>query len=121
MELKYYLKIEIRYSIPEDENLPEDTHQQIYFNKFINSDLFNTEEECINYGNNLIIDNRWIEQYPGYKGLELKRKLGYPLVAPSLKNGAKIFISVRSLKIFNYIDMNLELQKFNIREIKEKL
>ena len=118
---RYYLQIEITYSTPKNEDLDENAYQQSYFTRFINSDLFNTEEECIDYGNKIIDLNRWIEQYPGYKGLKLERRFGYPLVAPSLKNGAQIFISVKSLKVFNFEDINLELKKFNISKIKEKI
>lgn len=116
---KYYLQIEIRYSIPRDESLSEDIYQQTCFNKFIHSDLFDTEKECIDYGNSLISKNRWIEQYPGYKGLKMDQR--FKLIAPSLKNGAKIFIKPEKLEIYNFEDMNLELQKFNINKILTKL
>lgn len=116
---KYYLQIEIRYSIPIDKSLDEDIYQRTYFNKFIHSNLFDTEKECIDYGNKLISNNRWMEQYPGYKGLEMSQK--FKLVAPSLKNGAQIFIKLEKLEIYNFEDMNLELQKFNINKINSEL
>ena len=116
MTKKYYLEIEIRYLIPETDELEE-----IRFNKFIHSGLFDNEDGCIFYGNNLIRRNRWIEQYPGYENSELDKKLGGPFEYFKLKNGAEIFITVKSLKIFDFNDMELELQKFNISEINEKL
>jgi len=117
---KYYLQIEIRYTIPKD-NAEGNEYQQLHFTKKIHSDLFNTEIECVIYGNKIIEANRWMEQYPGYKGLLLKRNYGYPLVAPSLKNGAQIFISVLTLNVNDYDTINEELQKFNIGKITEKL
>ena len=45
----------------------------------------------------------------------------FKLVAPSLKNGAQIFIKPEKLEIYNFEDMNLELQKFNINKIITKL
>ena len=118
---KYYLQVEIRYSIPRDESLDEDDYHQTCFSKFINSDSFNSEKECIAYGNKLIEDNRWMEQYPGYKGLKLTRRYGFPLQAPHLRNGAMIFISVLPLNIHNFDDMNTELRKFNIPIIRKEI
>lgn len=118
--IKHYLEIEIRYSIPRDE-AEGNEYQQTCFSKMIHSDLFYTEIECAIYGNKIIEANRWMEQYPGHKGLILKRNYGYPLVAPTLKNGAQIFISVKSLEINDLITISTELQKFNIDKITTKL
>lgn len=120
MKKKYYLQIEIRYSILEV--LVEDVYERNYYTKIIHSHLFDSEETCIEYGNDVISKNRWIEQYPGYKDLKLERKYGYPLVAPNLKNGAQIFISIKTLNIFDsFYDINEELQKFNVKKINKKI
>ena len=121
MDKKYFLQIEIRYSIPENEDLPEDAYQQIYFKKYIHSNLFDTEKDCIKYGNEIIQENRWIEQFPGYKGLKLGRRFGDPLVGCRLKNGAQIFIQVKSILIHSFTKANTELQKFNIDNIYDKI
>jgi len=117
---KFYLQIEVRYSIPRDE-AEGNEYQQTCFSKMIHSDTFFTEIECVIYGNKIIEANRWMEQYPGHKGLLLKRNYGYPLVAPTLKNGAQIFISVKSLEVTDLGTISAELQKFNIDKITEKL
>ena len=119
MTIKYYIQIEIRYSIPRDNNLDENEYQQTGFKKFIHSELFDTLEECISYGNKIIRDNCWVEQYPGYQGLHLSKR--FPLVAPSLKNGAQIYMKPEKLEIHDFDELNSELQKFNIPQITKKL
>ena len=118
---KYYLRIEFRYSIPRDETLEEDQYQNTYFTKKISSHLFETEDECIEYGNKIIQENRWMEQYPGHIGRRLTSKYGIPLVAPNLKNGVSIFISVDSLNILDFDTINSELKKFNIEKIEKEI
>ena len=120
LKKKYYLQIEIRYSVSEE--LDEDVYERNYFTKFIHSPLFDNEEACIEHGNEVVSQNRWIEQYPGYKDLKLKRIYGLPLLAPRLKNGAQIFISVQTLNIsISLNDINEELQKFNLKIIDKKI
>lgn len=118
MKHKYYLSIEIRYSYWEKAG---DEEEQKHPSKFMHSDLFDNEDACIKYGNSIIEANKWMEQYPGHVGKRLERRFGYPLVAPSLKNGAQIFISVLSLRICGADEMSAELQKFNIPAIKHKI
>jgi len=108
---KYYLQVEIRYLI---EYLNEENEVvQIPKSTFLHSELFKTEKECIIFGNKLIVDNIWMEQYPGCVGARLERKYGNPLVMFSLKNGTQIFISVKELTSFKYIDINNILREFN--------
>lgn len=116
---KYYLKIEIRYSFKE--YFDTEDYETKHISKTINSGLFNTEKECIDYGNEIIKENLWIEQYPGYIGNRLDRKFGRPFIAPHLKNGAHIFISVESLNIVDFEGINTELRKFSIEKITSKI
>ncbi len=113
---KYYFKIEIRYDIP----ATEDT-ESIYQTKTFTSDLFDNEKDCIDYGNKVIESNLWIEQYQGHVGQRLQRRYGYPLVAPRLKNGAQVFLSVLSLDILSFEDLCDELRKFNVPKITTKI
>lgn len=118
---KYYLKIEIRYNYREVIGDDEDDYEVRGEKEIIHSDLYDDEKDCIALGNKLISENRWIEQYPGYQNLKLERRFGYPLVAPSLKNGAQIFIGVYSLNVSEFDKMNETLRKFNIKGIHKKL
>lgn len=120
MTKKYYLRIEIRYTYYIKTDVPEELDPN-YTSKYMNSDTFDTEQECINLGNNLISSNSWAEQYPGMIGNRLKRRLGRPIVVLSLKNGAEIFITVESLNVMDYEELNSELIKFNINRITSKI
>lgn len=103
----YYLKIDIRYSVT---TLIEDNeYDRNYYNKIIYSDSFETEKECIEYGNKLIENNLWMEQYPGTTGCRLTKRFGRPLVAFLLKNGTQIFISVETLNNLDFQNLNIEL------------
>jgi hypothetical protein len=113
MKYKYYLQIEFRYTI---RAIDEESEDQ-YITKKINSDLFDYQVDCVDYGNKLIEANLWIEQYPGHIGRRLDNRFGSPLVAPSLKNGAQIFISVLKLNVLDFEGLNIELQKFNVSKI----
>jgi hypothetical protein len=117
MNTKYYLQVEFRYTINTVDEDQDDQHE----NKIINSDLFDSEKDCINYGNELIKNNLWIEQYPGSIGRRLERRYGRPLIMVSLKNGTQIFISVNKLNILDFFDLNVELKKFNISKITKEL
>lgn len=118
---KYYLQIEIRYDTLKPSDVPEDDFVSTYHNKFIHSDLFETQKEAIDFGNKIIEDNKWIEQYPGYVGDRLNNRFGRPLVAPSLKNGAQIFISIQPLNILSFDSINEELRKFDTTFITKVL
>jgi len=115
---RFYLEIDIRYSHPEI--VGEDECEKYTTEKF-HSHVFDEEKDCIYFGNKIISDNRWMEQYPGYIGLKLERRYGRPLVAPSLKNGVQIFISVKSLDILSAGGIEERLRKFNIDKITKKL
>lgn len=117
MTNKYYLSIEIRYSYTAFAG--EEDEAREHENKYIASDLFDTFEACMEYGNKIIEANNWTEQYPGYVGGRLKKQ--FNLVAPSLKNGAQIFIKVKTLNINDAQEINAELQKFNIPKINGKI
>ena len=105
---KYYLTIDIRYDTYNKE-LDETSHNT----DILHSNLFDTEKECIDFGNKLIKDNLWMEQYPGLKGQKLERRFGHPLVRYTLKNRTDIFISVKNLNILNFGELNTKLNQFN--------
>jgi len=114
---KYYLSIEIRYSIPEDEEY--EGYQQTCFNHFIHSEIFENKKDCIDYGNSIIKENLWMEQFPGHIGDRLNDK--FSLVAPSLKNGARIFIKVNTMNVLDFDHINIELKKFDKKRILSKI
>jgi hypothetical protein len=117
MKNKYYLQIEFRYTIRAIDEESEDQRKT----KKINSDLFDLEKDCLNYGNKIIENNLWIEQYPGLVGDRLNTRFGSPLIAPQLKNGTQIFISVLKLNVLDFDGLNAELSKFNVSKITKEL
>ncbi len=119
--IKYYLEVEIRYCYPEWINEDEGDYETKHENEKFHSHVFDEEKDCIDFGNKIIEDNRWMEQYPGYQNLKLERRFGYPLVAPSLKNRAQIFIGVRPLNVLSAGAIEEGLRKFNIDKITKKL
>lgn len=109
MKTKYQLKIEIRYS---EEVTIEGEKERTCKKKIFHSGTFDTQENCIDYGNSIILDNLWMEQYPGYVGARLNNRFGYPLVRFGLKDRTEIFISVRKLGIMDTEEINKELRAF---------
>lgn len=111
---KYYLEVEVRYTlytlIHEEENEYDKDHENVK----VHSDLFDTEKECIDYGNQIITNNLWMEQYPGDVGSRLERRYGYPLVFNTLKNGTQIILAVRSLEITESQGIEDLLRKFDL-------
>lgn len=110
--MKYYIEIELRYdtyTIDED----GDIESSRYHNPKKTSELFDSEKEAIDFGNSLIKQNLWVEQYPGYVGERLNRKFGSPLVMFGLKNNSKIFIAVRKVEESAEQELNDFLQILN--------
>lgn len=94
----YYLKIEARYSvkteeIDEDGEVTFETHCKT---KIYHSKEFSTLADAVDFGNQFIDKNKWLEQYSGYIGQRLKTGFGRPLVGFGLKNGAQVFISIET-------------------------
>lgn len=114
--MKYYTKLELRYTTHGeiDENGDEDTN---YYNHILTSKLFETEKEAINFGNELIEKNKWIEQYPGRTNQILKRSYGFPLVVYPLKNSAEVYISVHKIDESSMEEMNELLQIVNVPKL----
>lgn len=116
MNKKYYLKIEIRYRILEEDDYKYLTH-------IMQSDLFDEEKDCIDYGNKIINHNLWIERNTNLGNIDrrLERRYGYPLVVFRLKNRAEIFISVQELNIKEFEEINEELKKFDLSIITQAI
>lgn len=116
---KFYLKVEIRYT----EQVPshydgEELFTPEYRTEMMHSDTFDTEKECIDYGNAIIARNAWMRQNKGSMDSWLKRRLGHPLclfaVTPGNKriSRADIFISVKQIKVTGAAAIEVALQKF---------
>jgi len=109
--MKFYIQLELRYDIyTTDED--GDT-ESTYCNVKSTSELFDTEKDAINFGNSLIAQNLWMEQYAGHVGQRLVRRWGSPLVVFSLKNGARIFLSVEKVDESSNQELNDILQRVN--------
>lgn len=95
--MKYFLTFDLRYdvrTIDEDGDIDKDYKNEIYSSK-----LFDTKQEAWDFGNTVIKNNLWMEQYPGYQNVRFNKDIySRSLVSFSLRNGANIYIKVNEVQ-----------------------
>lgn len=118
MNIQFYLEIEIRYNLPEMDEEDDDGVSR-YREKIFHSELFNTKQECVDFGNKFISANTWIEQFPGYVGDRLSTR--FDIVACRLKNGTYISMKIKKKHTGDLESLNAELRKFNVDKIEGEI
>lgn len=96
--MKYYVSVEIRHVFKDADG--EINHKTITKT----SVLFDNKSEAITFGNDIIVQNKWIVQYPGYEGQFLNEYSN--LVMFVLKNHAQVFIKVCKFDELKLNDFN---------------
>lgn len=115
--IKYQIRIEFRYTVPSsyiDSDTGETIEDKECKRHTISSELIDDLDEAVKRVNDLIANNRWIEQFPGYKGSGISKK--FRLERVMLKNNTEIYFEVKTINLMSMAGMEQELLKFKEQE-----